>query len=230
RALPVGYSLVANPLDHTSPSGNTITNLFASGMSYVQGGNVMISRWTGSGFQTLIYWGGTSIWTDELSNPVTGVTLEVGEGVLVLNNSVSVTNTFVGDVAGFDFDLIQRLPVPSVPAGIYLRGSVAPLQPSGFADIMGRAPVDYDAVMKLDAGGNSLVSYFLAGQWHDPFGGNLVPTVNVGEAAFFDTTGGMFGSFALPSVPLVPEPATATILLLGTLAVIRLRRQGSALS
>lgn len=215
KPLPTGFSLIANPLNNTLPNGNTIVNLFSDSLNP----NSVVQKWTGNGYASYTYLG-LSQWIDENSNPIGPVTIETGEGAVVWNSGPIITNTFVGQVEGF-VDPGGRLPVPVPPAGIYLRGSVAPIGGSGFAEIMGRAPMDGDAVLKMDPLANPLLSYFSSGDWHDPFGGNLAPTLMVAESAFIDTTGNQFAGFTLPSGTSVPEPSSFGIFLLGSLAGYR---------
>jgi hypothetical protein len=221
KPLPTGFTLVANPLNDIS-GGNTIVNLFHDTLNI----NSIVAKWTGSGYASFTYLG-TGQWVDQNHNPIGPVTLGVGEGAVVWNPSLAVTNTFVGQVEGYDPntlpDTLTRLPVPVAAAGIHLLGSVFPTV-STFADIIGRAPTEGDAVMKIDAAGNPLVSYFSGGLWFDPLGGNNEPMIGVAESAFFDTTGNQFAGFALPTT-IVPEPGVAALLGLGLIALRRFARR-----
>ena len=208
--LPTGYSLVVNPLNNTGPMGNTVTNLFGSYNTALSDGDV-IQKWTGSGYQNFNYFG-DGYWEDENFNPVAATTLAVGDGAVVYNSDSAGVNTFIGEVDGIiSIDPIVLEPVLTPAPGIYLRGRIFPAAPGTFENIMGRAPIDFDAVLKLDTAGNPLISYFMGGEWFDPLGGNTAPTLFVGEAAFFDTTGGAFSGFVLPSGITVPEPTAVTL-------------------
>lgn len=220
KPLPTGFSLIANPLNNTLPNGNTIVNLFNDSLNP----NSVVQKWTGSIYASYTYLG-LSQWIDQNNNPIGPVTIGAGEGAVVWNSGPIVTNTFVGQVEGY-VDPGGRLPVPVPPSGIYLRGSIAPIGGSSFAEIMGRAPLDGDAVLKIDVLGNPLLSYFSSGEWHDPNGGNLAPTVEVAESAFFDTTGNQFAGFTLPSVASVPEPSALGLVLLSGLFGYRRFRSG----
>lgn len=217
KQLPSGFTLVANPLNDIS-GGNTIVNLFHDTLNI----NSIVAKWTGSGYASFTYLG-TGQWIDQNHNPIGPVTLGVGEGAVVWNSGPVVTNTFVGQVEGYDPNTLTRLPVPVAAAGIHLLGSIFPTV-STFADIIGRAPTDGDAVMKIDAAGNPLVSHFTGGLWFDPQGGNDEPMIGVAESAFFDTTGNQFAGFALPTT-IVPEPGVAALLGLGLIALRGLARR-----
>ena len=203
--------------------GNTVTNLFGSYNTALSDGDV-IQKWTGSGYQNFKHYFGE--WTDENFYPAAATTLAVGEGAVVLNFGSAGVNTFIGEVEGFiSIDPVVLEPVLTPSPGIYLRGRIFPAAPGTFENIMGRAPIDFDAVMKLDTAGNPLISHFMGGEWFDPLGGNTAPTLFVGEAAFFDITGGQFGGFVLPTGVIVPEPTSIAMVGLGLMGAFFNRRR-----
>ena len=187
-----GSTLFANPLQTTS---NTLTNLFAGGVP----NGTTVSLWN----PTTLSYDTTSTYNIFLGGWSLNLTLNPGTGAK-LTTSGTFTNTFVGEVlnhAGLPPTLDELnngfLPAPlyAGPNGLFLLGDKAPMGATGndiFLNIFGRAPIAGEQVIKL----SSTSTYLGGGTW------DLLPTLSVGEAAFFN-------------IGPVPEPSSLALFILG---------------
>ncbi|MDB6133433.1 MAG: hypothetical protein JWM59_1676 [Verrucomicrobiales bacterium] len=227
-----GYSLLNTQFadnDLNDMNSITVTTLLAGTLWNLNPGTV-VQRWNGTDYTSFIY-GADGMWTDTNGLPAGNVVLQVGEGLVVYNPGPAKSLTTFGYIYGAsveDENGLVETTIPESPPGIYLRGPIFPLGPNSFQDIMGRAPVAGDAVLKLTASGISLLSRYTAAGWVDPQGRNLAPFLSEGESAFFDTTGGQFLNFRLPDAASIPEPgamALTAMLILGWFGTVgRCRR------
>jgi hypothetical protein len=218
---PVGWSLIANPLDD-SFTGNRIAGLFGSTLP----AGSTIYTWGGGGFHPHYYdpIGGWGSGTD---------TLVPGQGALLyLPSSPSQPiHTWVGSILGCDFSTDPTTPLPVTPPspGVWLLSSFAPFNNRTFEGVIGRAPNDLDAVLTMAPSGVASISIFDSDQawWVDPLGAHVAdPTVALAYSSFFDLAGNSFAGFQLPSE--VPEPTTTWLLALGGAAVCAWRRRNRA--
>ncbi len=208
-----GDNLFGNPLLHAP---DDLNSLF--GPSTPIGTTVSLWDATLGRFGTSSMWNGSS-WSLDL-------TLAPGTGVL-LHTPAPFTNTFTGVVLNFDgtaYHGTLSQPPPFTGAnGTYLFSSRAPVALSGnvfdpnlnefsvFEAILGRAPYDGEQVTTLNPVTQTyLTTTFSGGVWN-----NGAPTLQVGEAAFFN-------------IGAVPEPTGLSLLGLGlgVLAVVRRRKAG----
>jgi len=106
-----------------------------------------------------------------------------------LTTTSTFTATFVGEVLTHDGSPLtgeHRLPpVFSGPNGIYLLGDKSPVYSTGtnvFLHVLGRLPNPGEQFTRLNAGNQTYITstYLGNGTW------NLVPTLGVGEAGFFN--------------------------------------------
>jgi hypothetical protein len=220
KQYPEGWSLIANPLDNTSPSGNTLNVLFGNTMP----DGAQISKWTGSSYNTFTY--DTVGWLDASFNYVgASVTLVPGVGAVLHTPTLPPNLTWVGDVIHDTGpppnDIIRHPATPPASPGVYLLASTFPVV-SSFADVVGRAPNNGEAVLTINSLGSPTVVQFDSGGWVDS-GFNPVPdpTVGVAESAFFALGGADFANWHLPGI--VPEPGTFTLLALGSVILFRRR-------
>ncbi|MES2705026.1 MAG: hypothetical protein V4726_00340 [Verrucomicrobiota bacterium] len=211
---PSGYSLVNVQFGDNSlsdMSSVTVTTLLTNAIWNLNEGSV-VQRWDGTGYSSFVYHT-DNVWTDPSGAPVGGVSLQVGEGLVVWNPGPSGSLVTFGYIyGGSGEDEIVNSPVPVPPPGIYLRGGIFPVGPNSFEIIMGRPPVIGDAVMKLTASGDPLISRYTANGWVDPEGGHSAPFLNEGESAFFDTSGGQFLNFQFPNAASLPEPGAMALM------------------
>ena len=185
-----GFTAFENPLlsanNHLSalfpsvPNGTTVT-LYNSGQQTF-----------GS---TSTYNTGTG-WSLNLPlNPGTGAFLD-------LFTTSPFTNTFVGTELNHDGTPLPGggLPSPfSGPSGLYLLGDKSPVQSTGndiFLHVLGRLPKPGEQIFLW----NTAIQLYNASTYRADGTWDVVPTLNVGEAAFFN---------------LVPEPPAAVLGLLG---------------
>ncbi len=172
----VGSNLFNNPLQSGS---NTLTNLFQIRFPPPEGTSVSLWSPTNSSFDTTATYTNGS-WSTNLSLPP-------GTGALVFAPS-PFTNTIAGYLLNHDGspltndpDLHPPLPPPifSGPAGVYLLGDKCPVVNNTgtniFLNIIGRMPYFGEQVASL----TSTSTYLGNGAW------DSVPTLGVGEAAFF---------------------------------------------
>jgi hypothetical protein len=214
-----GYSLLNTQFgDHGTGdmSSITVTTLLSNTLWDLNVGTV-VQRWDGVDYSSFTY-AADGVWLDANGMPAGEVYLRVGEGLVVKNPGPSRSLVTYGYIyGGSGEDEIVNTPIPQSPPGIYLRGGIFPVGPNSFADIMGRAPVVGDAVLKLTPAGEPLISRYTSTGWVDAQGRPITPTVNEGESAFFDTTGRQFDQFRLPNGVVIPEPQPV-ILTVGVLA------------
>jgi len=111
--------------------------------------------------------------------------LNVGIGAK-LTTSTLFTNTFVGELDGrLDIDNPGPVPHTGLGNGIFLLGNIIPLAgpaESEFEQIIGRAPIDGEQIIKLD----QTYTYDSVLGWRDQANHPAVPTLNVAEAAFYN--------------------------------------------
>ena len=180
KAIPSGYSLIANPLKAGATNGaNEI-------MAEIDGSQIL--TWNGAGYDYVSYDSGFGGWIDAAFNPANPPQLPPGRGFFYFTPGASLTNTFVGEV----------IPAPGItntlvlPSGYALVGS--PL-PAGGA--VSAAPVRLPAVDGLQmlqwSGSSYVYSSFDSGfgGWIDS-GFNPIPEplIAVGEGFFYFNPGG----------------------------------------
>lgn len=156
-ALPVGYTMIANPLN--APT-NTIGALLTGLPNFSN-----LLKWTGSGFTTATYSFGA--WDQP------NITLAPGEGAFV-NIDTATTVTFVGEV-------MQGNLTNAVPVGFSIRSSKVP-QAGGVTSVLGLSTLNnFDNLLQWKT--NKYVTYTYAfGAW-DP----SEPQIGVGESFFLNT-------------------------------------------
>jgi hypothetical protein len=195
-----GDNLFANPLH---AGNNTISNLFIA--ASVPNGTT-ISLWnpaTSSFDTTSTYNAFSGSWSANLLlAPGTGARLTTGAGFLT---------TFMGTVLNHNgavlggSDSFVNPPPYAGPNGLLLLGDKAPMTNIGadiFLHILGRNPNVGEQVITLA----TTSTYLEGGVWDN------VPTLGVSDAAFLN-------------VGPVPEPATATLTVLGIALLTAVRRK-----
>jgi hypothetical protein len=158
-SLPVGYSMIANPLNTTN---NTIGSLITDFPNF---GNLL--KWNGTGFDLATFAFGS--W--DLPN----ITLNPGEGAFV-NVDQAWTLTFVGEV-------MQGNLTNSIPAGYSIRSSQVPQ--SGDVNTLGLTPAlaPFDNLLKWNGASYDLFTVLPDGSW-DP----STPAINVGQSVFLNVS------------------------------------------
>lgn len=199
----IGQNLFGNPLyDYT----NTLSSLFSGGPPE----GTTVSLWDPATLQystTSAFLSGA--WTVDLAMPL-------GQGALLTTPS-PFTNTFVGEVRGPNGETSDPWDPPppfSGPDGLYLLSSIPPIVLSGaevFTWILGRDPTVNEQFTRLNADTQTYetTTYLGGGVWS-----NGEPQLNVSEAAFFNV-----------GPVVVPEPTAFTLLGLGSLALMMVRRR-----
>jgi len=130
--------------------------------------------------------------------------LEPGTGALFYSTAASsFVTTFVGTVLNHDGTVAPGggYPPPFYGTGLYLLGDKAPVQATGtdiFHNILGRLPGVGEQLERWNVTSQAFDTYTYegGGTW------NVTPTLNYGEAAFFNLN-------------VVPEPSVASLTLLG---------------
>jgi hypothetical protein len=171
-----GYNLIANPLNGTNNSINTI-------MPIAPDGSVVL-RWNGNAqafHQAETHF--TGVWYDGAFNPSTTV-INPGEGFFFQNNSgAAATLTFVGEVP--QGNLTNRV---TSAYGFY--SSQVPqsgtLTSLGFP---GQDGMTYNGWNAAGQGYNQAYTFF-AGAWYDPGFNPADPVPAVGEAFLITNPGG----------------------------------------
>jgi len=163
-----GFQIINNPLNNTSPNGNTVTNLFASAPDntlvyrYLQsrGGFVIISKVFGS-------------WSDATD---AAQSILPGEGFFVFNGGTTTwTNTFVGEV-------MQGALSHQVPSALSIQASEVP-QAGGIVTPLGYPVAENDVVYVWDTPTQGYkIGQFVFGAWSGDF--SAEPTVAVGQGFF----------------------------------------------
>jgi hypothetical protein len=130
-----------------------------------------------------------------------------GEGALFHTPS-TFTNTYVGGVL-LGPGPGENPPIPPVlGAGLYLLSSLFPAADRSFQDIIGRDPREGESVTSLDAAMQTYrTTTYRLGSWD-----NGTPTLGIGQAAFY-------------GLAPVPEPSSASLLIVGCAAALLLRRK-----
>ena len=156
KAIPVGFSMVANPLNTTN---NTIGALFPSVPLFSN-----FYKWNGTGFDIATFTPGG--WDQPT------ITLDPGEGGFV-NTTTAFTNTFVGEV-------MQGSLVNAIPVGFSIRSSKVPQ--AGAIDTLGLTNLStFDNVYKWNGTTYDIFTVLPGGAW-DP----SVPSLAVAESVFIN--------------------------------------------
>ncbi len=163
-----GFQIINNPLNNTAPSGNTVTNLFASAPDgtiiyrFLQsrGGFVIITKQFGS-------------WSDPAD---AADSILPGEGFFVYNGGATTwTNTFVGEV-------MQGSLSHQVLSGLSIQSSEVP-QAGGIVTPLGYPVAESDVVYIWDVPTQAYkIAQFVFGSWSGDF--TAEPTVAVGQGFF----------------------------------------------
>ncbi len=159
--LPVGFSMIANPLD--AGAGNNTVGALLDPAKFTEGTTIYkFNPVTSSYTLNVVDFGA---WT------LPDMTLSPGEGVFINVLSASVTATFVGEVP--QGPLSQAL-----PSGFSIQASQVP-QEGQLDTVLGFPAVDGDVVYLFDNGsGAYTIHAFDFGDWSTP------PVPSVGESFF----------------------------------------------
>jgi hypothetical protein len=176
KTIPVGYSLIAAPLNGTN-------NLIATVLAGVPSGTQAYFYAGVSGFTIYEYDG--VIWQDAITLTPANPNVPVGLGFYIKNNGVASFNlTFVGDVP-------QGSLTNAIPAGFSIRSSMVP-QSGGISSVLGFPAAAGNQVLKYNNGVNTFtVAEYDGAVWQDVVTLSTVPepTLTPGEAAFVLNTG-----------------------------------------
>jgi len=185
-----GVNLFGNPLDSAPNDLDSIIN--DDGTEIIPNGTT-VSLWN----PTTDSFGPGSVFNN--GSWSVDLTLLPGTGAELIAPS-SFSTTFVGNVDGHDGNLLTQMSLPPPPVftgpnGVYLRSDACPTEDVGtdiFLNIFGRLPNPGEQVTLLNSATQIYTTdtYLGNGSWDN------VPTLNVGEAAFFN-------------INSVPEPSTA---------------------
>ncbi len=177
--LVAGDNLIANMLHNTN---NTLNGILAQ--TTPEGSTCTLWNAASAQFFPISSYTSANGWSINYE-------LLVGAGALFRSNS-PFTNTFVGEVP---FDGSPIYTFPSLSPGTHLISCSVP-QVADFNLVMGRNPYDGESVRRLDpVSQNYFTTTFHNGAWD-----NSVPSLRVGESAFFT---------------VVPEPAIGPLLACG---------------
>jgi hypothetical protein len=156
--IPIGYTLVANPLNTTN---NTIGNLLQNVPNFCN-----FLKFNGTSFDVATYIFGA--WdTPE-------ITLAPGEGGFI-NTDTAFSITWVGEV-------MQGNLTNSIPTGYSVRASQVP-QSGGVSSVLGLSSLGtFDNLLKWNGNSYDVYTVLPGGGW-DP----SEPVISVGEAFFLNT-------------------------------------------
>jgi hypothetical protein len=163
-ALPVGFSIISNPLNNAN---NNVTNLFASAPE-----GTTIYKYNGATYATTILDFGD--WSNK------GITVVPGEAIFIkIPPGSAYTNTFVGDVMSGNL-------TNSIPTGFSLRSSQVP-QAGLLGTDLKYTPAEGDTVYQF----NPAAQNYLPARIFDFGAWNTEPNLKVGEGFFIknSTTG-----------------------------------------
>lgn len=212
-----GYNLVGSPMNVAGTPGSStlVQNVFASSPPV---GSILFTYLSGN-YASYSYDG--VAWQNGAGDNVGPFALGMQYGaILYLPTDFDVV--YAGDISwvtGFD----EEGPLVTIPVaapysnGIHLLANVNPVEAVGFEELIGRSPLEGDAVLQLDPSGSPLVSLYSGGLWSSD------PSIVPGSSAFFDLSGNAFSGFTLPVV--VPEPASGILAMTGVLLLLSKRRR-----
>lgn len=180
KAIPSGYSLIANPLTAGVTNGANEIMTPPDGCAYL--------TWNGSGYDYTSFDSGFGGWIDANFNPSVPPTLPPGRGFFFFNPGAAYTNTWVGQV----------VPNPgttntlNLPAGYSLVGSVLPASATAITASPVKLPlVDGSAILQWNGSAYVYSSYDTGfGGWIDSsFNPTTEPGYTVGDGFFFFNPG-----------------------------------------
>jgi len=180
--LSPGYSLVSNPLNNKSAGGNTIQNLFGTGIQgTIPDGLVIYYYNPGAGFD-FVQWESL----DNAFSPAAKALTPIlpGNGVFVKNPTLTtLTNTFVGEVPTGNL-------AHTIPAGFSIQASEVPQEGAADATLSLPRPTTADQLYFF----NPATQGYAAPHIYDPEFGEWSPSlstrpVKVGEAFFYQNRG-----------------------------------------
>jgi hypothetical protein len=158
KTIPVGFTMVANPLNTTS---NTIGALFPNPPLFSN-----FYKWNGSGFDIATFTPGG--WDQP------AITLNPGEGGFV-NTATAFTNTFVGEV-------MQGTLANAIPVGFSIRASQVPQ--AGPVDTLGLTTLaTFDNLYQWNGTTYTIYTVLPGGTW-DP----SVPSLALAESVFINAS------------------------------------------
>jgi|SRR6266496_4909511 len=162
KAIPVGFSMIANPLD---TSNNTIGSLIPAPPLFSN-----FYKWTGTGFQIATF--GPGGWD------LPAITLNPGEGGFI-NTDTAFTNTFIGEVKQGGPGTPNPTLSNPIPLGFSIRGSMVPQ--SANIEALGLTNLSlFDNIYRWN--GTTYTIYTLGPAGWDP----SVPNLDVGESFFLN--------------------------------------------
>lgn len=188
RRFPAGDNLIGNPFDaSTNTVRGLLTGSFPNGASF--------SKWDSATGQYL----SSSVFTSGVGWSIDYPFLP-GEGAL-LHLPSPATNIFKGNVVGSMVGgNISPLPAPTQTNGVYLLSSSFPLDGRTFDDLTGRPPHEGETVLSFSSTSHLyVITTYRSGAWD-----NGSPTLNIGEAAFFNLGPVSISLSNLLNVPVPP--------------------------
>lgn len=211
-----GYNLVGSPMNVAGTPGSStlVQDVFASSPPI---GSILFTYLSGN-YASYSYDG--VAWQNGEGDNVGPFALSMQYGA-ILYLPADFDIVYAGDVSwvtGFD----EEGPLVTIPVAapysdaIHLLANVNPVDAVGFEALVGRSPVEGDAVLQLDPSGSPLVSLYSGGLWSSD------PSIVPGGSAFFDLSGNAFNGFTLPAVP---EPSSGILAMTGVLLLVSKRRR-----
>ena len=173
-----GFNLISNPLDNKAANGNTIQNLFATGIQGTIPNNLAVYHFNPDtdSFVTAVY---DDLDEKFIPDAAAATVIAPGNGVFVRNpGQANLTVTFVGEVPQGATSNTQ------LPEGFYLKASTVPI--AGTVAEMDLPAVQGDRVFEWNAAGQTFVT-----SAYDDLDEAWLPapaTLTVGEAFFIFKT------------------------------------------